>query len=400
MRLIAGALLAVMAVLFVGARRMAGHGPAWGYAAAFAEAALVGGLADWFAVTALFRRPLGLPIPHTAIIPANKDRIADSMAAFLRANFLTPAVIARRLHRFDPAQLLGRYLTDPERRSPRIGDSIGHLLADVLESLDPDQIGGPARALIHAQAQRINLAPLAGQALTAMIADGRHQPLIDSLLRRTGALLEAHEPTLRVMIHDRAGTLLRWTRLDDRLANALLDAVYALLADMLIDPDHPLRQRMDQALTDLAHDLREDPAMAAKVARIRDDVLANPAFAQWLDALWERGRRAMIAGLRAPATAGSPMAGAMGEFGQALGSDPALRRVVNRFARRSLAGLAHRHGDGIVRVVSETVRRWDARTVSARLERAVGRDLQYIRINGTLVGGLVGLALHAAAAFV
>jgi uncharacterized membrane-anchored protein YjiN (DUF445 family) len=400
MRLVAGALLALMAALLVVARRMDGNGPAWGYAAAFAEAALVGGLADWFAVTALFRRPLGLPIPHTAIIPSNKDRIADSMAAFLRANFLTPTVIARRLHRFDPAQMLGRYLTDSTRRSPRIGDSIAHLLADVLESLDPDKVGRPARAVMHAQVQRVDVAPLAGQALAAMIADGRHAPLIDALLRRTGALLEMHEPTLRVMISDRAGTLLRWTRLDDRLANALLDAVYALLAEMLVEPDHPLRTRLDQALADLAQDLRQDPAMAAKVARIKQDVLANPAFAQWLDGLWERGRLAMIANLRAPGDPSSPLGGALGEFGHALGSDPALRRAVNRFARRSLAGLASRHGDGIVRVVSETVRRWDARTVSARIERAVGRDLQYIRFNGTLVGGLVGLALHAAKAFV
>ena len=204
------------------------------------------------------------------------------------------------------------------------------------------------------------------------------------------------------MIHDRAGTLMRWTRLDDRLANALLDALYALLAETLVDPEHPLRRKIDETLTRLAQDLVSDPAMGARVAALKAEALANPAFAAWLDALWERGRTRLIAFLRAPAAnAGGITGGSIGElgagmaaFGRALGEDPGLRAMVNRFARRSLAGLANRHGDDIVRTVSETVRRWDAGTVTRRIESAVGRDLQFIRINGTLVGGLVGLALH------
>ena len=405
MRQAATGLLVAMGALFVLARHLP---PDWvwrGYAVAFAEAALVGGLADWFAVTALFRRPLYLPIPHTAIIPVNKDRIADSMAAFLRANFLTPPVVARRLAKLDVAGQLSDYLVRPAPGSGRIGGSLTALLAELLETLDPDKIGGPAKAMLRGQIERIDAAPLIGQILTGMIAHGRHCPLIDALLRRTGALLEANEGALRALIHERANTLMRWTRLDDRLANALLDAIYALLAETLIDPAHPLRRKIDETLETLAHDLIHDPAMAARVAQLKAEVLANAAFAAWLDGLWERSRTSLIAHWRGqeagqeagqgPDAPGHAMAG----FGRALGQDPTLRLLVNRFARRALTGLAIRHGDGIVRVVSETVRRWDARTVTDRIESAVGRDLQFIRINGTLVGGLVGLALHAAERF-
>jgi uncharacterized membrane-anchored protein YjiN (DUF445 family) len=410
MRVVATVLLLAMAGLFVVARHLAandaiyGH-RVWDYATAFAEAALVGGLADWFAVTALFRRPLGLPIPHTAIIPANKDRIADSMATFLRANFLTPQVVARRLHQLDAAGVLGGYLANPAGIPGRIGDSVTSLIADILETLDPDKVGRPAKALLKSQIERIDLAPLLGQVLQGMIADGRHMPLIEGLLRRAGALLETHEPALRALIHDRAGTLMRWTRLDDRLASSLLDALYALLAETVVDADHPLRHKIDESLASLAHDLVHDPILGARVARLKADALANPAFAAWLDGLWERSRSGLITILRAPAGSGTD--GPVGElgaglagFGRALGQDVVLRAMVNRFARRSLAGLASRHGDDIVRIVSETVRRWDARTVSRRIENAVGRDLQFIRINGTLVGGLVGLALHALERFV
>lgn len=389
----ATALLLAMAVLFVVARRAADHGgSAWGYLAAFAEAAMVGGLADWFAVTALFRRPLGLPIPHTAIIPVNKDRIADSMAAFLRANFLIPQVVARRLHGFDAAGALGGWLTAPPGQGMRLGSGLADLVADMLATLDPERIGGPAKALLQRQIERLDLAPLLGQVLSGMLADGRHMPLIEALLRRAGTLLEANEPALRAMIHDRANTLMRWTGLDERLANALLDGLYTLLAETVVDPHHPLRRSIDEALHKLAQDLVHDPEMGARVARLKAEALANPAFAAWLDGLWERSRTALIAQLRGGRPTGG---GALAGLGKALQEDARLKALVNRFARRTLTGLASRQGAQIVALVSETVKRWDAGTVTRRIEGAVGRDLQFIRINGTVVGGLVGLTLHA-----
>ena len=396
MRRTATALLVLMAAIFMVARHFNGQHPAWGFVLAFSEAAMVGGLADWFAVTALFRRPLGLPIPHTAIIPENKDRIAETMAAFLRANFLTPQVVARRLRGMNIADAAGRFLADPTRGGEgRLKQGAASLFADLLESLDHDQLGGLMKGGLKAQLEKLDVSPLLGQLLTAAIADGRHLPLLESILRWAGLTLEANEALLRDMIHARANTIVRWTGLDEKLANAILDGLYRLLAETIVDPDHPLRGKLEEALETLAHDLIHDKEMKAKVARMKSEVLANPAMGRWLDGMWERTRAAMLRAARDPDNALSGQFGAsLAELGGALQRDARLQALVNRFARRTLSGAATRYGDQIVRLVSETVKRWDARTVTERIEGAVGRDLQFIRINGTMVGGLVGLVLH------
>ena len=213
-----------MAGLFVLARAMAPAHPGWPWVRAFAEAAMVGGLADWFAVTALFRHPLGLPIPHTAIIPANKDRIADSLAGFLRANFLTTQVVARRLGRLDLAGAVGGFLADPHSSGqPRLRQGAAALMTDLLQSLPGEQMGAMLKSGLRGQLERLDLAPLLGQLLDSAIADGRHRPVMVAMLRWTGLTLEANEDLLRRMIHDRANALIRWTGLDETLANAILD---------------------------------------------------------------------------------------------------------------------------------------------------------------------------------
>ncbi len=397
MRIAATALLVVMAAVYGVARSLESSHPGWGYLRAFAEAAMVGGLADWFAVTALFRHPLGLPIPHTAIIPANKDRIADTMAGFLRSNFLIPTVVARRLRDMNLAQALGDFLIQPRREGPgRLRAGAAGLLADLLESLDPERLGTQVRAGLARQADRIEVAPLLGTALAAAIADGRHRPLLDSTIRWAGHALEANETMVRDVIHARANAVLRWTGLDERVASSVLDELYRLLAEVLVDPDHPLRQKFEDGLSALAHDLQHDPATREKVEAFKRDLLANPAVGEWWMGVWEKLRRSLIEMARNPQTA---LAGQLGEgladLGRSLTMDPALQWQVNRFARRTVVGIASRYGAQIVQLVSETVRRWDARTLTNRLENAVGRDLQFIRINGTLVGGLVGLTIHA-----
>jgi uncharacterized membrane-anchored protein YjiN (DUF445 family) len=400
MRLFATGLLLAMAVAFLALRQLASLYPQWsgplGYALAFTEAAMVGGLADWFAVTALFRRPLGLPIPHTAIIPVNKDRIADSMARFLQDNFLTAQVVARRLRGFNLAASAGAFLSDPRREGQsRIRAGAAGLLADILESLDPDQLGGMVKLGLRRQLERIDLAPLLGQMLASAIADKRHLPVLEGLLRKAGETIEANEAMIREMIHQRASTIMRWTGLDERLANGVLDGTYRLLAEVIVQPAHPLRAKIDEALAKLAADLREDPAVAAKVERIKGELLDNPAVAAWIDAMWERARASLLRAVRNPGQALSGGLGdSVGQLGRALTEDLRLQMLVNRFARRTLVGVASRYGSEIVRLVSETVKRWDARTVSDRIEGAVGRDLQFIRINGTVVGGLVGMAIH------
>ena len=401
MRIVATGLLLAMAACFLLLRRFADHGggahPAWGFAIAFTEAAMVGGLADWFAVTALFRRPLGLPIPHTAIIPENKDRIAETMADFLRDNFLTPQVVARRLYGFNLAAAAGTFLVDPRSGGQsRLRAGAADLFADMLESLDPEQLGGVVKSGLRKQLNRIDLAPLLGQLLSAAIADRRHLSVIDSLIRWAALTLEANEALVREMIHQRANALLRWTGLDERLANGVLDGLYRLLAETLIDPEHPLRAKVEQGLEKLAHDLLHDPQMRATVMHAKSELLANPALGEWWQGVWERIRAAMLRALRDPRTTLSGELGSsMGQLGGALMEDARLQVLVNRFTRRTLVGIVSRYGNEIVRLVSETVKRWDAQTVTDRIEGAVGRDLQFIRINGTLVGGLMGVAIHA-----
>jgi len=401
MRMTATGLLVAMAGLFFLAHHFAGTHPAWGFVLAFAEAAMVGGLADWFAVTALFRRPLGLPIPHTAIIPEKKDRIADQMAGFLRDNFLIPSVVARRMRDSNIALAAGNFLLQPRATGEgRIRAGAAELVAELLESLDPERLGQQVRSGLARQLEKLEIAPLLGNMLTAAMADGKHRPLIDAMVRWVGLALEDNEEMVRAMIHARANALLRWTGLDERLANSVLDGLYRLLAEVLVDPDHPLRNKVEEGLEQLAHDLVHDPDTRAKVEAMKKELLGNPAIGEWWMGIWEKLRHALIDMMRDPES-GIPgqLGGSLAELGRALREDEALQWQVNRFARRTAVGVATRYGDQIVQLVSETVRRWDAQTVTERIEGAVGRDLQFIRINGTLVGGLVGVTIHAITQF-
>nr|WP_241761217.1 DUF445 domain-containing protein [Erythrobacter sp. NAP1] len=401
MRWTATGLLAAMAVLFFSTHALAvtGH-PAWGYVNAFAEAAMVGGLADWFAVTALFRHPLGLPIPHTAIIPSNKDRIADTMAQFLQENFLTPAVVARRMAGMNVARAVGDFLVEsPDRNGEdtrsRITGGAAELLAEVLESLDPDRLGNQVRSGLGAQLAKLDVSPLAGRMLENAMTDNRHLPLINGLIRWAGLTLEDNEDTVRDIIHNRVAGVLRWAGLDKTISGNVLDGLYKLLAEVLVDPEHPLRGKMEEGLEKLAQDLQHDFETRARVEDMKRDLLENPAVAEWWLGVWERIRQSLIRRARDPdSELGAEMRNGLADLGAALKQDHRLQLQINRFARRTLVGIATRYGGEIVTLVSETVKRWDATTITGRIESAVGRDLQFIRINGTLVGGLVGMTLH------
>ena len=396
MRAAATGLLVLMAAVYLTARLYEPVHPAIGFIRAFAEAAMVGGLADWFAVTALFRHPLGIPIPHTAIIPRNKDRIGDTLALFLRDNFLTPAVVARRMRRVDVASAAGRFLTKAPDEGGRFKAGASRLIANLLESFDQERLGGMVKSAMAARIAELNLAPLLGQALSAAIAEQRHLPLLDGIIRWAGKTLSANDQLIRDMVHKQAGGILRWTGLDERLANAIIDGLQKMLDDMAAEPDHPLRAKAEEGLATLAHDLQHDEKMQKRVANLRDEILENPAMRKWLDGLWESARAALLRSARDPDAA---LVGKFGEalrqLGETLQSDEKLRITINRFMRRTAVGVTAGYGDGIVKLVSDTVRGWDAETITGRVENAVGRDLQFIRVNGTVVGGLVGVALHA-----
>jgi uncharacterized membrane-anchored protein YjiN (DUF445 family) len=396
MRVVATGLLVAMACVYLVARAFEDRHPALGFVRAFAEAAMVGGLADWFAVTALFRHPLGLPIPHTAIIPRNKDRIGDTLALFLKDNFLTPSVVARRMYKVDVAAAIGRFLDNPDVTGEgRLRQGASRLFATILDALDQERLGGMVKSAIGQRLRALDVAPILGQALEAAMKEGRHLPLQKSIIDWAGQTLAANENLIREMVHERANTVLRWTGLDEDIANAIIKGLHKLLFDMADDPDHPLRAKVNEAFANLAFDMQNDKAMKAKVEQWKGVILENPALQRWLDGLWEQARTSLLKAARDP---DAVLAGKFGEairqLGQTLQHDARLRMTINRFARRAAVGATASYGDGIVRLVSDTVRGWDAQTVTDRLESAVGRDLQYIRVNGTLVGGLVGLTIH------
>jgi uncharacterized membrane-anchored protein YjiN (DUF445 family) len=395
MKAAATGLLVVMAAVFAAGRLLEHAYPALGYVKAFAEAAMVGGLADWFAVTALFRHPLGLPIPHTAIIPRNKDRIGEALANFLKENFLIPSVVARRMRNIDVAGATGRFLQTPAGEGTRIRAGASRLIADIFESLDDERLGGIVKGAISNRIRTMEVSPLLGHALASAISEDRHVPMLEAAIRWTARALEANEPLIREMVRKKANWILKLAGLDAKLADAIIDGLRKLTVEMSTDPAHPVRVKIEEALAQLANDLQTRTETRERVEHIKEQLLDNKSVSLWLDTLWQKGREAVIRAARNP---DAVLAGKLGEvlrsMGGTLEKDRRIRAAINQFARRAAVGMAASYGSSIVKLVSETVRVWDARTVTARLEAAVGRDLQYIRINGTLVGGMVGLALH------
>ena len=363
--------------------------PGFAWVKAFAEAAVVGGLADWFAVTALFRHPMGLPIPHTAIIPRSKDRIGEALATFLKDNFLTPMNVARRLEGFDAAQSLANMLERPASGG-RIRQGVQRLIGQLADT--------PAAAAVMRRVQEgamgrlrdAEVSPLLGRMLAAMIADGRHRPVLDSLIDWAGRALDSQEGLIRAMVEERTAWLLRLVNIDERISNELVNGLRGLLADLAVNPDHPLRIRADEALENLAFDLQFLPETKARVERAKRELMANPAVGQWVEGMWEKLKQQAK---NLPASEGLGEIG--GHIAHALREEKALAAAVNQLARRAIVGVVADHGDKIVSLVSETVKGWDASTVTEKMETAVMRDLQYIRLNGTLIGGSIGLALHA-----
>ena len=242
----------------------------------------------------------------------------------------------------------------------------------------------------------MEVSPLLGGALATAINEDRHVPMLEAAIRMTARALDANESLIRDMVHKRASWVLKLAGLDSKLADAVVEGLRKLTVEMATDPAHPVRAKAEEALAQLANDLQTNPDTRARVEAMKEELLTNKAVSLWLDAIWQSARESVIRAARNPDAA---MAGKLGEvlrsMGATLEGDARIRSAINQFARRAVAGMAASYGSSIVKLVSETIRGWDAQTVTDRLEGAVGRDLQYIRINGTLVGGLVGVTLHA-----
>ena len=401
MRIVATGLLVLMALVFVLTHALLPQDEGWaGYVQAFSEAALVGGLADWFAVVALFRHPLGLPIPHTAIVPKNKDRLADNLAGFLRSNFLTPAIVARRLVAVDIAGSAGRWLAAPAEPGRR-GGNFGRFAVQLLDAADNEALSDLVRQGLAGNLRRLEVAPLLGRILDRSLDEERFQPVFDSAVIWGARILDENEYLIRGLVQERTQWVLRMAGVDQRVANAIIDGLRRLLKDMSYDPEHPLRVKILIALKDVAFDLQYLPETREKVENWKNDLIDNPELGRFLDGVWSNLKMSMRGALKDGGA--QALSGKVGEgvraFGATIESDEALRRSLNKYARRAIVGVVADYGDQIVSVVSDTVKRWDTRTVSDRLEHAVGRDLQFIRVNGTLVGGLVGLTLHGLVQF-
>jgi uncharacterized membrane-anchored protein YjiN (DUF445 family) len=408
MRWFAGALLAAAIAGLALARWQGGRG-AWGWVGAFCEASAVGAVADWFAVVALFRHPLGLPLPHTAIVPRGKARLAEGLAAFVRDHFLEPAALVERLQVFDPARRLGDWLAEPARVREWVGEGRRWALKAV-GLFDDGRLRRATTALVLDQLRRWNAAATAAEALALLTRDGRHHELLDAALVKLGELLEEDDVRARVSALMVRHARKEWPkavgmvefvtpagRVADRLADQLSASVLGELREVLAQPDHPVRRRYELWLAEFGERLRRDEALAASFDRVKERLLDDPALQDYVAAVWDDIKRMLAEDL---ADEGSAIAAhvesALRDVGARLAHDEDLRAALNEHLLSAAGQLAAGLRDGVTDHIAQTVRAWDDRHLVRTLERGVGRDLQFIRINGTVVGGLVGLALHAA----
>ncbi len=397
MRLGATALLLFMCVLFVIASAKSHQHWAWGYLRAFAEAAMVGGLADWFAVTAIFRRPFGLPIPHTAIIARSKDRIAETVGNFIAENLLAPANVALRLQRQDITAALARQIVEPAQAS-RLADSVVKAIPAVLDTFDETAITEFLRKQSAALAAEGRASSGVGALLGILTQQGRHQPLVEAALEEAWRALAANENAIRAKVRDKTSFLWRLISVDSKASDAMIGAMDSLLRDAIADPQHPARMKITSMLENLAEDLRSSPEMRAKIERMTEDMLAHPAVNDFLSGAWSGFKDALRAQALDPnSNLQNVVAGAFIRMGEDLLQDDVTREALNVRLRLLCTALAERHGRDVSLLAAETIKSWDAETIVSKLEQNVGRDLQYIRISGTLIGGLVGLLIHSAA---
>jgi uncharacterized membrane-anchored protein YjiN (DUF445 family) len=394
MRTVATALLAAMAVVYVVTTWFLPASTGVEALRAFAEAALVGGLADWFAVTALFRRPLGLPIPHTAIVPARKNQIGRALARFIRDHFLVREAVERRLSRTDLALRLGTWLED-DRNAARISRDVGSALAWALQE---DGSGGELRgalgSTLRAAFDEVPVNRAVATVLEVLTTGARADLIIDQLVAFGRGELEKNRVSIRVRIHEQSPWWLP-KFVDQEIFDKLVGGLEELLDAMAADPAHPARLEIKVRLEALQHALAADPTLAAKSRALKDDLVTHPAVRSYAFELWQRLRSELATSLT---DATSPLSQGLrreiGALAARLRADTALAGELDGWLKQVLLHVVDNYRDPLSEIVSETIESWDAQATSRRIELNIGTDLQFIRVNGTLVGGLVGLALY------
>ena len=407
MKRFATVLLILVTALFILARLQQGMG-LWGWVAAFAEAAMIGALADWFAVVALFKHPLGLPIPHTAIIPQNKVRIADNLAVFVRDKFLATDTLVEKIRTFDPAQKIASWLS-VHNNADIFADKILAMLVNGLDFIDDTRVQTALRNAIQQNLKQMDLGKTVGNLLGILTEDNRHQLLLNQSLSKLAAALDDPETqkTLAGMILEISGreypSLLQMlgmvTDTDEfslKIANSLVASINRWLHDIGDDPSHPRRQQFDEVVEDFLERMKNDPAFHQKINGWKEQLLVSPEAAQYIDGLWVQLKTWLRTDLaKDDSLLRNKIADGARHMGQWLVDNPALRDSINDHMADAARGLAVDLRDTIALHIANTVKQWKDSELVHELELSVGSDLQYIRINGTVVGGLIGLILHA-----
>ncbi|HYC32457.1 MAG TPA: DUF445 family protein [Gemmatimonadales bacterium] len=386
-------LLVVMAGVFVVAHLLEPAYPWVGYVRATAEAAMVGGIADWFAITALFRHPLTIPIPHTAIIPSRKDRIGRTLGNFVQHNFLTAPVLGPKLHAVEPSRRLAEWLRRPEnaRAIARHVASGLRSATDVVK--DEDVHALLERSVIEPLRQR-PIAPLLARGLTMLTANDRHQQLLDRVIAGLARLITQNEAMIRARIHEESPW---WVPgfVDDQVHAKVVAGIERTLLEVSVDPSHPLRRQFDELLTDWITQLQHSPTAMERADAVKQQLFDHPTSRQLSTSIWDEVKKMLDR--RAEAEDGGPP-GAVERGLTALAEgaleDAALLAKLDGWIVAAVLRVVEQHRHEVGALIASTVSGWDPEETSRRLELVVGRDLQFVRINGTIVGGLVGLLLY------
>jgi uncharacterized membrane-anchored protein YjiN (DUF445 family) len=390
----ASALLAAVTALFVAVTVAGAHGTLLGYVQAGAEASMVGGVADWFAVTALFRRPLGLPIPHTALIVERKDQFAVTLGQFVQENFLNADVLVERIRSARLVSRLAAWLAD-RANAARFAGHAANLVVTVAEALRDEDVQRVLTAELTRAIDAVEVAPLAGRALRVVIAGGHHTELFNTIVLGADRYLADHSEELRELFEAESP---RWVpdavyrRVFERLYNRLRQRLVAMAAD----PDDETRHQFEKWLAGLPDRLETSPELRERGERLKREVLGSAGLRDWSSSLWQKVKDTLRTQAADPESElRRRLADALVAAGQRLGSDPRLADGLERMVESGARALAGQFHDELADLVTGTIERWDAAETSSQLELLLGRDLQYIRINGTVVGAGVGLVLHA-----
>lgn len=392
MKRVAGLMILLMAAIFLMSRLLAEQFPWIEIPGAFAEAALVGGLADWFAVTALFRHPLGIPIPHTAIVPRNQARIGTTLGRFVATNFLKPEEVTAKLRQVDLPKLIAEWLDRPENRA-RASERIARSVPGILNALDDEDVGRFMQTNLSARVKDIGVAPILGQIVQLLTNEGHHQRLLDELLERAAKLVHDNRELIEKRVDEQ---LPRWLpkAVDRAVYTKVLSALDNTLNEIR-DPEGPWRQQFDEATKDFVHELRTSPDMRRKGEEILHRLLANDTLKQYFRDIARSLKDRIVAdalsddsGLRRQIDA------AMRVYGETLTRDPAIRNTLQSWIEQAVNSTIVGRREQIGEWIGSIVQKWDKDMIVTKLETQVGRDLQFIRINGTVVGGLIGLCLY------